>query len=728
MNAFPDKRPEGGGFLDRYLPEDGSHPAYPAEHFTIDFSLIRGIIWRQRYIVAGLIGFALLAGLVITLLATPLYSATASLRLNLTNDRVVEGLELEPFVTSNEYARYSETLAQVIESRSMGLRVAESLQEQDHLILLGETAAKLSAEERSSTAAAVLSALVEAEAPIERRILMITFYSTDPNFAARIANEYAEQFLEYNVTEGLEANSYALSYLQDQIEEVRERLRSSEVEMNSYARSNRIFGNSLATGPSEVDSGDSGATLNSANLGAMNFRFVEARSLRLAAEQRWNSVARVPSEQLPEAMQDLTIQALRSDLSDLEAELRNLRVRYRDEHPQVQELLARAAPIREQIGTQAEQIKAGLRRDYEIALAQEAAFERELSRFSARTLDEQDRMVSYTIMEREVEGLRNQLAVLLARYNEISSAANLRSNDVALLDTAVVPDSPFSPSLFRNLVIALALGIAAAVAVALSREILDDRVRSMEDVQRKVRLPVLGQTPIATQLASDELNDPFSPIGEAYSTIRATLDFALQDIEKPVIQVTSAAAGEGKTITAFALAQKYASLGKRTLLIDLDLRRPSVAKLAGAARSSGGLVDALHGRVPLQEALYPCKIENLDILGVGKIPANPVEILSSGLLNDFLIRERDEYDVIIMDSSPVMGIADAPLLSRFADAVIFIVEANRAHFGQTKAAIRRLREANARIAGVVLSKFRPLDAGENYNYQYRYYRYEPGEA
>jgi capsular exopolysaccharide synthesis family protein len=728
MNAFPDDRSESGGFLDRYMPENGSHPAYPPEHFTIDFSLIRGILWRQRYIVAGLIGFAVLAGVIITLLATPLYSATATLRLNLTGDRIVEGQDLEPFVSSNEYARYSETLARVIESRSMALRVAESLQQRDHAILLGETAAELDEDDLRSASAAILSALVQAEAPIERRILSVTFYSTDPGFAARIANEYAEQFLEYNVTEGFEANSYALAYLQGQIEDVRERLRDSEVEMNAYARSNRIFGNALETGASRNDPTDGGATLSSANLGAINSQFVESRSRRLVAEQRWNAVALVPAEQLPEAMQDLTIQALRSDLADLEAELRDLRVRYRDEHPQVQELVARIAPIREQIGVQAEQIKAGIERDYEIALAQERAFDQELSRFSDRTLDEQDRLVQYNIMEREVGVLRNQLAVLLARYNEISSATNLRSNDVALLDTAVVPDSPYSPSLFRNLVISLALGIAAAVGLALSREILDDRVRSMEDVQRKVRLPALGQTPIATQLASDELNDPFSPIGEAYSTIRATLDFALQDIEKPVIQITSAAAGEGKTITAFALAQKYASLGKRTLLIDLDLRRPSVAKLAGAARSSGGLIDALHGRVPLQEALLPGQIENLDILCVGKIPANPVEILSSGLLNDFLIRERDDYDVIIMDSSPVMGIADAPLLSRFADAVVFIVEANRAHFGQTKAAIRRLREANARIAGIVLSKFRPLDAGENYNYQYRYYRYEPGEA
>jgi succinoglycan biosynthesis transport protein ExoP len=192
--------------------------------------------------------------------------------------------------------------------------------------------------------------------------------------------------------------------------------------------------------------------------------------------------------------------------------------------------------------------------------------------------------------------------------------------------------------------------------------------------------------------------------------------------------VTSSKAGEGKSTTAVALARKYAQIGKKTLLVDLDLRRPSIAKQFGQQRTEIGVVDVLYSRVSLQQALVPNTEANLDVLPVGTIPPNPADILASGLMRDFLEKYRNQYDMIVLDSSPILGIADAPLLSRFVDGVLVIIEANDASVGSARASIRRLHDARSNIVGAVLTKFKSLEAGEGYNYQYGYYTYGADKA
>jgi len=178
-----------------------------------------------------------------------------------------------------------------------------------------------------------------------------------------------------------------------------------------------------------------------------------------------------------------------------------------------------------------------------------------------------------------------------------------------------------------------------------------------------------------------------------------------------------------RQMTAAVLARKYAQLGRKTLLVDADLRKPSLARLFNAKRTDIGFAEVLLGDVDFHAALLKDTPENLDVLPVGAIPANPVDILSSQALEDFVDRVRKQYSLVIFDTPPTMGLADAPLLARIVDATVFIVEANRAHYGQAKTAIRRLRGATSHVAGVVLTKYRAADAGMAYDYQYQYYAY-----
>jgi capsular exopolysaccharide synthesis family protein len=358
-----------------------------------------------------------------------------------------------------------------------------------------------------------------------------------------------------------------------------------------------------------------------------------------------------------------------------------------------------------------------------IARNREQALEAELNGLTEETLTEQDQKVELSVLDREAQALRDQLRALLDRYNEVSSAANVNPGTLQKLDSATVPGAPYSPNLLRNLTLALALGVAFAAGLAVLRETFDDRIRSLEDVEDKLGLPFLGYTPyVAERDISMEGSNRFSTLMEAYSSIRAAVDHSLPRTSN-VIQLTSSQAGEGKTTTAVILAEMFASFGRKTLLVDADLRRPSVANLLGIERPKVGVVEVVLGHVDLDDAVVKGVHENLEILPVGELPPNPSEILASKEFREFIERCRAEYSLVIFDSCPVMGIADAPMLGRLVDATVFVLEANTLPFSRARASVRRLNAAGAKVIGAVLTKYRALEAGQSYDYQYSYYSY-----
>jgi capsular exopolysaccharide synthesis family protein len=312
----------------------------------------------------------------------------------------------------------------------------------------------------------------------------------------------------------------------------------------------------------------------------------------------------------------------------------------------------------------------------------------------------------------------------MQRYNQVSSASDIVRNNVSLMDAALTPTRPVSPNFPKNMSIALALGLAVALVLAIAREAVDDTLRSPDDVESKLQLALLGTTPVATGEDIRHVStDAKSALTEAYYSIRVSLDHATSTGAPETLQVTSSQPAEGKSTTATALARDYARMGKRVLLIDADLRRPTLHRLFNVERNYG-FIDVLLGLREIGQCAVPSGTENLDLLPLGQVPPNPVEILSSNVITDFIQRYRSLYDLMIFDTSPIMGLADAPLISRKVQAVVLIVEAGRAHNGQAKAAVRRLRDAGAKIAGAVLTKFDHRQAGYSYDYHYKYYHYE----
>lgn len=723
--------PEASGvWLDAYMPDRQMVPHQQGGQL-INVAVIRGVIYRQRWLIAGVIAGAMVLGLITTLLATPMYQADAKVSVKPYGQYVVEG-QNQDTVPSNQLFEYLATLIELIKSRQLALVVVDDLNLTERNDFLGKDVESGRApgmsdqawkESKRQIAASMLTSSVEAEQSEGSWVIKIGYRSESPALAAEIANGYAEAFIASDTRSSLEGNQYALEYLKQQIEVTREKLEGAEVVSNDYARDRSIIVAPVSGGGGEDSDAGVGATLTTSKLASINAEYIAARASRIAAEQRWRSLQALPALQIPEVQSSSALQSLVTELTAKRVQLAELRQRYNDDFPQIRNLQAQIDTINAQLERSSADIKASLRNEMTIARNREQALEAELKGLTEETLTEQDQKVELSVLDREAQALRDQLRALLDRYNEVSSAADVNPGTLQKLDAAMVPVSPYSPNLLRNLTLALALGVAFAAGLAVLRETFDDRIRSLEDVEDKLGLPFLGHTPyVAERDISMEGSNRFSTLMEAYSSIRAAVDFSLPRSSN-MIQLTSSQAGEGKSTTAVILAEMFASFGRKTLLVDADLRRPSVAGLLGIERPKVGLVEVVLGHVDLDDALVKGVHENLDILPVGEIPPNPSEILGSKEFRQFIERCRAEYSLVIFDSCPVMGIADSPMLGRLVDATVFVLEANTLPFSRARASVRRLNTAGAKVIGAVLTKYRALEAGQSYDYQYSYYSY-----
>jgi capsular exopolysaccharide synthesis family protein len=713
-------------WVDQYLPGPVLEPV--PQGSRIDVAWLRGALFRQRWLIAAVVALAMIAGVVMTLLTPPTYAAIATVRISPFSNQIVEGQDIAAsIVSASEIDSYMITQTEIVQSRNLAEQVARTLD-------LGKRAALLGAEvdqsrpanrsdeqwseDKVKMAAGILQGSVSAESPNNSQIIAISVQSEDPALAAEIANGYADAFVQTDVRRSLDSNEYAREYLLQQIEEIRGRLNQAEVSSNDYARSAGI----VTQGTTGSEDGGT-TTIVGSNLASINQTFAAARAARIAAEQKWRAISNIPASQVPEVLNSPVVQGLTSERARLNGELSVLRQRYNDEFPAIVDIRSRLSLIDQQLERSGSDIKASIRSEFLITRQQEQALEGELGSVTSSALVEQDKKIEFTGLEREAEALREQLKILLDRYNQISTASNLQSSAITPLDSAIVPRGPVAPSLTRNLTIALALGLALAGALALVREVFVDQFRRAEDIEDRLGLNFLGLTPhVKIEDLENEEGNQFSTLMEAYASIRSTIDYGIPR-HGAVIQFTSSQASEGKSTTSLILAQLFARLGRKTLLIDGDLRKPSVHGLLDIERPPAGLVEVLLGHVTFDQAKIETIRENLTVLAVAGIPPDPVELVSSQAFRDFIEERRKDYSLVIIDSSPMLGLADAAEVAKVVDAAIFVVEANRTSLAQARTSINRLRAVGANIMGAVLTKYRALEAGSDYSYQYQYYQY-----
>jgi len=706
-------------------------------HF--DFRYVFSALRSNLLLIAAIVGVTLAVAVALTLLQTPRYTATSTIQINDSSTRVLDnksGSQVdEGDNVGYDTDRFLQTQVDVLQSRGLALRVAQKLklassprffasQETD---LPPASAPPLAV--RNQVVAMLLGHL-HIVPPRETRIVSIQYDSTDPAMSADIANAYGTEFIQSNLQRRYDSSSYARDFVSNQLAQTKQKLEESERALNDYARRSGLIRTNLPTTTSDKASSQSGGSVTTDSLGQVNQAANEATAKRITAEGRWRAINNGSLFNSTEVVGNSTISTLLGQRATIETQLQEERARHLDDYPALKAKQQELAGINQQLQIVATNIRNAVKADYDAALDSEHQLTGEVNRLKGATLSEQDSNVQYGLLAREVDTNRQVYDGLLQRYKDLNAASGISLSNISVIDAADPPTSPSSPNLFKNLAFALLLGFGFAAATLFLKTQFDDAIRVPEDIEGKLGLALLGIVPRTRGVVpEDAMADPKSPISEAYNSLRGSLLYSTTEGLPQILLVTSAQPAEGKTTTSYAIAHGFARMGKSVVLFDADLRRPSLhARIDGA--NDRGLSTLLTGQDSLASVARASDLPNLKLVPSGPIPRSPTELISSPRLEHILQEAARAFDVVVIDSPPVLGLADAPMMAALADGVIFVVEADRSRRGALKTALRRLRAMRPVLLGAVLTKFDPMKAGNRYSEYYGqgYYQYEPSAA
>lgn len=692
----------------------------------VDLRALWSAIYRNRYIIVGIVGAALAIGLASVILTTPIYRAAATVQIDQQSVKVLGTEDVEPAVSGQEADRFLQTQVDVLKSRALANRVANSLNlfANDRFITaMGGKPTEKAGEsnDRHDAVVGLLEKNLTVNLPRNSRVVEINFDSETPKMAAEIANSYSENFISANLQRRFDTSTYSREFLQNQLNLTKTKLEQSEKSLIDYSRSARLIDASAGASISGQDTGP--RSLTTSNLVELNQAYATARATRVQAQQRWQQAQSTPLMSLPEVLSNPAIQQLTQKRAELQAQYEQELQRRQAEHPAVKQAGAQLKELDRQIGTLASSVRNSIRDQFLVAQRQEGALQGNVGQLKSETLSEQDRGIRYNILKREVDTNRQLYEGLLQRYKEVSAQAGVTSNNISIIDRAETPRGPISPRPVVNMALAGFGGLVVALFFVFLRERFDDVIRSPDDVERKLTVSLLGVVPLlkAGETPARALKDPRSGISEAHYALRTSLELSSGKGVPSSLLLTSTRQSEGKSTSAYAIARDFALSGKRVLLVDADLRKPSLHRVLGLPNGRG-LSNLLARQKSVQEVVQETETSGLHFIASGPLPPNPAHLLGSATLGELLDLFSNHYDLVVIDGPPVLGLADSPRLAAATDGTIFIVEANDAHFGNAKAALKRLLGSGANILGAVLTKFDARKIG--YGAEYGYYSYE----
>jgi len=682
-----------------------------------------------------IIALALVAALVITMVTTPRYTASTSVQIN---NQTAEVLGKSSGVDQDEAElagaadtdRFLQTQMDIINSRAIAERVAQRLK------LVGNPAFYAAVGKREDLARTsktkifddTIKALSDhkvAALPRNSRLATITFTATDPVLAAKIADAWADEFIQANLQRRFDSSAYAREFVSGQLTEARAKLETSERDVNDYARAAGLIKTRDGAPQTDNTASMSATSVTSASLLQLNLSSNIATQQRIAAQQRWDAVSHGSALNSPEVLANTTVSNLLAQRATIEGDLQSERARHLEDYPTVMKLKAQDAQINKQIEAISTSIRNSVKQQYDAAVVSDDQLKQQVNQLKGSSLAEQDKMVRYNLLSRDADTNRTLYDSLLQRYKELTASAGISASNIAIIDRAEVPIKPSAPNLMQNLMIGLAAGILLAAISVTIRHQLDDAVHIPEDITKKLDIPLLGVIPTLPQEdLLEALKDPKSLVSEGYSSMRSALLFSTPNGLPKSIAVTSSQPAEGKSTTALALAQSIAKLGRNVVLVDVDLRRPSQHAMLNAPNTKG-VSSILTHQASIDEAIGQSATENLSYITSGPIPPSPSDLLSSDRMTHLLRELEQRFDVVVLDCPPVMGFADAPHLANLAQGTVFVIQADRGRRGSLRSSITRLRGGRATILGGVLTMFDATKAANRYTdyYGYDYYRY-----
>lgn len=729
MNIIPSLSDRGRNTNDTLV---GGYPPTAEDRGPSILEQYLRIARRWRWVIIGAIAGCVLLGLIVTLLMTPQYTATSTIEISREADQVtnIQGVERETSVADQEFYQ---TQYGLLRARSLAERVASELNlvdDPEFFSMFGFDGAEKPAFQitngryqaqgraaRLREAADILLDHVSINPTRLSRLVDIAVTSPDAAFSARVANSWAENFISINLERKVQATSYGRDALQKQLTEYKERLDESQRQLVAYASNQEIINLPSQSGGDGTTTQERSIVVD--NLAALNAALNEATADRIAAEARYRQAG--GSGASPQALDNTAINNLRQRRAELAAEYQQLMVRFEPGYPQAQAIQSQINELDRAIAREESRVSGSLRAEFQQARAREEALQQRVAALKGDYLDLRRRSIQYNIFQQEVDTNRALYDGLLQRFKEIGVAAGVGVNNIAIVDTANVPEIPSSPRLLLNLVISVLAGVALGAALAFALEQLDEAIADPSEVQRRLGLPLLGSVPKTEndETPREALLDRKSELVDAYIAVQTNLAFTTEHGIPRSFSVTSTRPAEGKSTTSLALATMLARSGKRVILIDGDMRSPSVHHLGGVDHEHG-VSNFLAGDDEYRSSIFRMDDLGLDAMTAGPIPPNAAELLTGDRMRQLIERLHQDYDHVVVDSPPVMGLADAPLIAGHVEGVIYAVESHGIRSTQVKTALGRLQAAHTRVFGAVLTKFEARKAHYGYGYEYGY--------
>ncbi len=550
------------------------------------------------------------------------------------------------------------------------------------------------------------------------RIVDVTYTSTDPVFAAAAANAVATAYIQQNMEFKYLASKEAGDFLADRLKDQREAVQRSEEALATFKHQHGAV--SIADGTSSI-------AIQS--LTDLNAALIKAKTERISKEAFHNQLKAAQStgaiDTLPAVLSNTYIQELKTGLAEAQRNQAQLAERYGERMPEMIKARTAVQSAEAKLNAEINKVVESVNSEYRAALAQEQSLQGTLNGQRAAALGQGQLGVAYSVLQREADSNRQVYESLLQRTKEtgISGERSRTATNVRIVDRAQVPGGPISPNVRGEMTFAFVAGLVFAIGLAFGFEYLDNRIKTPQELKSTLAVPFLGMVPslehdkhaFANPLLNNGVPQNFV---EAFKTVRTNVLFSSADEGMRSLVVTSAGPGEGKSLVASNLALAMAQAGQRVLLIDADMRRPRIHEIFEGEQEPG-LSNLLSGNAKTSETIRKATVPGLWLMHAGHIPPNPAELLASRRYTDFMGSLGAHFDWVVLDTPPVMVVADSSIVANQASGVVFVVGADNTTRQAARTAVEQLDSANAHIIGSVLNK---VDLVRNPYYYSAYYR------
>ena len=698
----------------------------------------RSVSKRKKEILGLGIVFALLAAAVVFAM-TPIYRSTATLLVESNKNKVVSIEDVYSGASQNR--EFFQTQVEILKSREVAIKsiIRLKLWEQAEFdprkasapwyatilksVGMGDDVKDEWTEERLANG---VFKKFESRLTVEpvrlSQLIRVSFDAADKDLAAKVANGVATEYIENDLDTRYQMTRSASNWLQERLGSLREKLNASEQQLQTYRDSKGI-----------VDVKNSAQSGAGKQLDDVSQKLVEAKVRRAEAENAYNQIRSAAKgadlTSVPAIVRNPVVGEALKQKSEAERKVAELGQRYGTEHPKYVQAEGELRSAKENVKRQVDTVAASLVREYEAALATERAMSGILGQSRGAIQDMNRKEFQLTVLEREVDSNKQIYEMFMKRAKETNVSGDLQSPVARIVDPAVTSGSPAKPAKLQIIAIALVIGLFAGVIISLFLDRLDNTLKTTEDVETKLKQPLLTSLPLLEGSETDRadvarlfLDKPQSLYAESIRTARTGVLLSAIDLPNRILLVTSSLPGEGKSTFSINLALAHAHT-KKTLLIDADMRRPSISKSMGMEAGSKGLSNLVSGTADFKECLHRFADTNLSVLPSGNIPPNPLELLLSDRFKTTLDKLATVFDIIIIDSPPVELVSDSLVIASHATGVIYVVKAEDTPYQLARKGLMRIKRAEGNILGVVLNRLDFVKAERYYGEYSGYGKY-----